>query len=271
MFFSHDDLNGGQFLALYGALLLLVIYLGFAIPHWLRKQGRDSDTIESEQAAYLSGGKDRVVELVIARLLSAQRIAMAKDRKIEIVQTGAVRDEADASVLALPSPFDWSAAENTLGTHVRAVRDRLITDGLLMGRTQVELIRLCQTLPYLLLLAFGISRWRYGNELGHPTGFLTALLIVTGIFTLMRWLTPETRTRNGIAAIEKAQARAERLQRAPTAGEIPLAVALFGTTVLVGSGLNDFHLMRMGESSSDAGGGCGGGGGGCGGCGGCGG
>lgn len=271
MFFRHDDLNGGQFLALYGALLLLVIYLGFTIPRYLRKRGRDSGTIGSEQAAYLSGGKDRFIELVIARLLSSRRIAMAKDRKIEIVQTGAVRDKAEASVLALPSPFDWSAAENALGTHVRTVRDRLVADGLLMDRARVELIRLCQTLPYLLLMAFGISRWRYGDALGHPTGFLIALLILTAVFTLMRWLTPETRTRGGIAAIEKAQARAERLQRAPTADEIPLAVALFGTTVLIGSGLSDFHLMRTGDSSSDAGGGCGGGGGGCGGCGGCGG
>lgn len=271
MFFSHDDLNGGQFLALYGGLLLLVIYLGFAIPRYLRKHGRDPGTIDNEQAAYLSGGEHRFLELVIARLLSSQRIAMTKDRKIEIIQAGAVRDKAEASVLALPSPFDWSAAENALATHVRAVQDRLVADGLLTSRARVELIRLCQTLPYLLLIAFGISRWRYGNELGHPTGFLTALLILTAIFTLMRWFTSETRTRSGITAIEQAQARAERLQRAPTADEIPLAVALFGTTVLVGSGFNDFHLMRTGDGSSDAGGGCGGGGGGCGGCGGCGG
>lgn len=271
MLFSHDDLNSGQFLALYGVLLLFVIYLGFAIPHYLRKQGRVAGAVDSEQAAYLSGGKHRFFELVIARLLSSQRIATTKDRKMEIVQPGAVGNKAEASVLALPSPLDWSAVENALRPHMRAVRNGLIADGLLMGRMRVELIRLCQTLPYLLLIAFGISRWRYGNELGHPTGFLTALVIVTTVFALIRWFTPEARTQSGIVAIEEAQARAERLQRAPTTDEIPLAVALFGTTVLVGSSWNDFHLMRTGsEDSSGAGGGCGGAGG-CGGCGGCGG
>ena len=133
---------------------------------------------------------------------------MTKDRKIELVQPGAAHNKAEASVLALPLPFDWSAAENALRTHVGAVRNGLVAEGLLMGRTRVGLIRVCQTLPYLLLIGFGISRWRYGNELGHRTGFLTALLILAAISTPMRWLTPETRTQGGIAAIEEAQARA---------------------------------------------------------------
>ncbi|MHA4837849.1 TIGR04222 domain-containing membrane protein [Sphingopyxis sp. MSC1_008] len=133
------------------------------------------------------------------------------------------------------------------------------------------MIRICQTVPYMLLIAFGVSRWRYGNALDHPTGFLTALLILTVALALTRWLTGERRTRGGIAAVEEAQTRAQRLRLAPTVGEFPLAVALFGTVVLAGSSWNEFHQMRTDSNNSNDGGGCGGGGGGCGGCGGCGG
>ncbi len=271
MSFSHDDLSGGQFLALYGALLLFAIYLGFAIPHYLRARGRDPGTIDSEQAAYLAGGSDRFFDLVVTQLLSSRLIAVNPDRKIEIIERGTGRDPAEASLLALPSPLDWSAVENALRPHVHVIRHRLVAAGLLMDRMRVATIRLCQTLPYLLLIAFGISRWRYGTALDHPTGFLTALLILTAVFAVMRWLTWEPKTQSGIAAIEEAQARAERLRRAPTADETALAVALFGTTVLVGSSWNDLHLMRTGGSGSGDAGGGGCGGGGCGGCGGCGG
>ncbi|MCI4591614.1 TIGR04222 domain-containing membrane protein [Sphingobium sp. BYY-5] len=269
--FDHDEWTGGQFLTLYIILLCIVIRLGFAIPRYLRARGSEAGAIDNEQAAFLSGGPGRVFDLIVTRLLSARLLALTDDRQIEIVRRDMRRSGAEASILALPSPIQWSAVENALHSHVDALRRGLVAAGLLMDERRAMLVRLCQTLPYLLLLTFGISRWRYGTALDHPTGFLTILLIATIIFTLMRWFMREPRTWSGITAIEEAQARAERLQRAPTADEAVLAVALFGTMVLVGSGWNDFHLMRTNSGHSDNGGGGGCSGGGCGGCGGCGG
>ena len=60
--------------------------------------------------------------------------------------------------------------------------------------------------------------------------------------------------------------QSDRLRKAPTTSEIGLAVALFGTAVLVGSGFADFHTLR--HASSDGGGGGSDGGGDGGGCGG---
>ncbi len=268
--FSHENWSGGQFLALYVILLFVAIYLGFAVPRYLRGRGSRVRALNTEDTAYLSGGAERLFELIVARLLTSQLVTVTTEKKFDIARTATARNASEASVLALPSPADWSAIKRVLGPHAETVRNDLVTDGQLMDGTRIKWIRIAQTLPYLLLIAFGISRWRYGDALDHPTGFLTALLILSAIFALMRWFTPEKRTRSGIAAIDAAQARAERLRRAPTADEIPLAVALFGTVVLAGSGWNDFHQMRTdGNSSGDGGGGCGGGG--CGGCGGCGG
>lgn len=270
--FSHASWSGGEFLALYGALLLVAIYLGFSIPGRLRARGRECDALEDEQLAYLAAGRERHAELVAAGLMTSRAITTAPDKKIEILAKDSARSAAEADLLALPSPTDWNAIAHALRPRADAVRNALIADGLFMGERRVAAIRLSQTLPYLLLIALGVSRWRYGNAVDHPTGFLTALLILSTIFALMRWFTPERRTTCGIAAIEKAQERAERLRRAPTPEEIPLAVALFGTVVLAGSSLSDFHQLRTdNNSSSDSGGGGCGSGGGCGGCGGCGG
>lgn len=270
--FTHANWSGGEFLALYAVLLMLVIYLGFAIPHHLRARGREPRALDDEEAAYLAGGRERYAELVATRLMTAEAIAITADRKVAIRHARSANDPAEAAVLALPSPTDWSAVGHSLRACAADVRKGLVASGLLMRRPRVAMIRLFQTLPYLLLIALGVSRWRYGSALHHPTGYLTALLILTAIFALMRWFTPERRTRSGIAVIEDAQARAERLRRAPMPDEITLAVALFGTVVLAGSNLTNLHQMRTdSNSSSDGGGGCGGGGGGCGGCGGCGG
>lgn len=269
--FSHESWDAGQFLALYGGLLGLVIYLGFAIPRHLRIPGRRPATLEDEQAAYLAGGSHRFFELVTARLMASGAAAMAQDRKIAIHKTDTRHSPAEADILALPSPADWGTIEKALRPRAHLLRDRLVADQLLMTPERVAMVRICQTVPYMLLIALGVSRWRYGNALDHPTGYLTALLILTVALALTRWITGERRTAGGIAAIEDAQARAQRLRLAPTVGEFPLAVALFGTVVLVGSSWNEFHQMRTDSSNSNDGGGCGGGGGGCGGCGGCGG
>lgn len=269
--FTNENWSGGQFLALYIALLLSAIWLGFTIPRYLRGRGRRAHALDDEDVAYLAGGAERFFELIIARLLTSERVAITAERKFEIARSATSRNASEASVLAISSPAGWSAIQRALRPHAGTRRNKLVAGGQLMDGTQVQWIRVAQTLPYLLLIAFGISRWRYGNALDHPTGFLTALLILSTIFALMRWFTPERRTRSGIASIEDAQAHAERLRRAPTPDEIPLAVALFGTVVLVGSGLTAFHQIRTDNNGSgDGGGGGDGDGGGCGG-GGCGG
>lgn len=269
--FSHERWDAGQFLALYGALLVITVYLGFAIPRHLRTLGHQPATLRDEQAAYLAGGPNRFFELVVARLMASGAVAMAPDRKITIQETDGRYNAGEGAILALRSPADWGAIEKGLRPGADLLRDRLVAEQLLMDPQRVAMIRICQTVPYMLLIAFGVSRWRYGNALDHPTGFLTALLILTVALALTRWLTGERRTRGGIAAVEEAQTRAQRLRLAPTVGEFPLAVALFGTVVLAGSSWNEFHQMRTDSNNSNDGGGCGGGGGGCGGCGGCGG
>lgn len=267
------DLTGGPFLQLYGALLVLTLIAGFVLPRWLRPEGRAPRKTGTDQIAFLAGGSARLAEAVTARLLATRQLAMdGKDKFVAAGLGGGTPTER--SVLALPQPTNWGQISRAVGQHADPIRERLIADGLLMDGWTALQLRFWQTSPYFLLLAFGWTKLQIGEARGRPVGYLTMLLLVTAFFALIRFFALDRTTRAGRETLAEERERSERLRRAPASGETDLAVALFGTTVLVGSAWGDFHRMRMasGDSGSsggsDGGGsGCGGGGGGCGGCG----
>ncbi|MCH7862145.1 TIGR04222 domain-containing membrane protein [Sphingomonas sp. NPDC092331] len=268
------DLTGGPFLILYGGLLILTIIAGFTIPRWLRPEGRTPRRIDTDDLAWLAGGGTRLAETVAARLLSTRQLAMAGKNKFTPSQFGG-GTPVERSVLALPDGASWDRVAGAVGKHGEGIRERLVDAGLLMDGWNALQMRFFQTLPYFLLLGFGYTKLLVGEARGKPVGYLTALLVVTGILALIRFAALDRRTRAGQEALAEARMRSERLRRAPAGGETDLAVALFGTVVLVGSDWGGFHQMRAASSGGDSGSGgsgCGSGGSGCGGggCGGCG-
>jgi uncharacterized protein (TIGR04222 family) len=267
------DLTGGPFLQLYGGLLVVTIIAGLVLARWLRPEGGAPRNIDVDHLAFLAGGRPRLAEAVTARLLETRQLAMDGKDKFAIGGSGG-GTPVERSVLALPQPASWGAVARAIGRHADPIRERLVADGLLMDGWTALQLRFWQTLPYFLLLGFGWIKLEIGQARGRPVGYLTILLIVTAVFALIRFAALDRRTRAGREALAEARARSARLRRAPASGEAALAVALFGTVVLVGSDWGDFHRMRAsdggsggdsGSSSSDGGGGCGGGG--CGGCG----
>lgn len=270
------DLPGGPFLELYGVLFAFTIFLGLIIPRLLRREGRAVRNPGFEQFAYLAGGKTRFVDAVVARMLSTGQLLFT-GKKFEAATPMGGETPAERSVFSLSQPAKWSAVEHAVGRHAGAVRDRLIDDDMLLSGGAVWRLRILQTLPYLLLFGFGWIKLTIGQARERPVGYLTLLLALTAIFAVLRFALVERRTRAGLEALHDARAHSDRLRRAPASGETGMAVALFGTVVLAGSGWADFHQMRSASSgdggsgggdsgsSGDGGGGCGGGG--CGGCG----
>lgn len=265
------DLTGGPFLQLYGTLFAMTIAAGFLIPRWLRPEGRPGRVTGTDDLAFIAGGVTRFADALVTRLLATRAMILMGGKHFFVEARDRAMSAAEQSVLALPPPIGWPAIEKTLKPYGEPVERRLVSSGLLMDRGLTMQMRFWQTLPYLLLLPFGAIKWVVGDMRGKPVGYLTAFLVVTAIFAIIRWFAVDRRTQCGIAALREAKARSERLQRAPTSGEADLAVALFGTAVLAGSGWSDFHQLRNassgdGGSGGSADGGCGGGG--CGGCGG---
>ncbi len=268
------DWTGGPFLILYLVLLVTVVIAGVMIPAWQLPEGRRQKVNDPDQLAFLAGGKARFADSIVARLLAGRTLVMNGKDKLDVqMRTGA--SAAENSVLALTSPLDWTRIERTLRPTADSLNDRLQRGGLMLTSSERANLRYWALLPYLMLLMFGTTKWFIGEARDRPIGFLTILLIVTAIFALIRALTIPKLTSAGIAALGDAREEADRIRRAPLAGEVGLAVALFGTGVLVGSEFGAFHTMRAasGRDSGSSGGDGGGDGGGCGGggCGGCGG
>jgi len=268
------DLPGPAFLQLYVLLLVLALIIGFMIPWWLRPEGNDGHLTNPDELAYLAGGSDRFAETVTTRMLTSGAIVFDGTSKFALASGPAVTP-AERSVLALGGSPGWRQVRSALDAQAGSVEQRLVDAGLLMARGTGWQLRFWQTLPYLLLLAFGTIKLQIGMARDKPVGFLTALLIGTVVFAMFRFVGLDRLTRGGRRVLAKARETSERLKRAPTNDEAALGVALFGTAILAGSDWAPLHRMRAGDGSSSSsdgsssdGGSSGCGGGGCGGCGG---
>lgn len=268
------DWTGGPFLALYACLFVLALVAAISTPRRLRPQGRWQRLTDPDELAYLAGGPVRFVDTVVARLLTNGHMSLHDRRKLVARHPGQGRTAAEMRLLALPGPVGWGRIRSEIIDYAQPVRATLERKGVMMDAAEVLHLRLLATLPFAALLLFGAIKWQIGLARDKPVGILVIFLIVTLVCAGIRFAIVDQRTREGIATLEATRVQAERLQRAPMTEEMALAVALFGTTVFVGSSWAGYHELRRasgsdgsgGTDSSPGDGSCGGGG--CGGCGG---
>lgn len=273
-FSSYD---GGDFLLFYSLLLLAAVVAGFWIPAFIRPDGRNPGAVGAEALAYLAGGAGRFAESVVANLLGRGELKV-EGKAIVRLPDAEGRTRAEQALLRSASDLRWSMARSMLANQAETVDRDLVSKGLLIAPAQRLTFRLLPVLPYAFLLLLGAFRWQAGAAEGEPVGFLSILMIVTAVLALIRLVKFNPRTRAGEEVLEDAQRAAQRLRSAAPSGEAGLAVALFGTGVLVGTPWAPLHAMRSttsgtgcgaaGDSGGGDGGGSGCGGGGCGGCGG---
>ena len=265
------DWHGGAFLAFYITLFILSFVLSFAIAGWLRPEGPFASATDEDELAVLSGGVTRLGETALARLYARGGLAIRSDG-IHLHADRAGSSGAERDLLALPSPFRWKAAREVLSREAAWIEERLADRGLMTRLGEARQLGLFAALPFALLLGLGVARLAVDTNGG--TDLLLAAMGATVLAGTYRLVATDRRTRAGIAVVSDAKRRYERLSRAPTEAETGMAVALFGTAVLVGSPMADLHEVRR-EKGDGGGSGCGGGdghsgcgGGGCGGCGG---
>jgi uncharacterized protein (TIGR04222 family) len=267
-------LHGFQFLLLYAELGVIAVAASFLIPPFLRPEGNFGRPADEDELALLAGGRTRFAEAVAVRLLASGAATVEGTAGLRIRDPRGGRTLAEQRVIAMPSPMTWNDVTAALAVLAQSGEQRLEDKGLRMTAAIALQLRLIQAAPLALLFGFGTIKWIVGAMRERPVGVLTVFLVITLIAALARYSALDRRTRAGKQAVAQACRDAARLRRAAPKDEAPRAVALFGTAVLAGSYLSDFHRMRSagggdGSSSSgcSSGGGCGGGGGGCGGCG----
>ncbi|WP_301749237.1 TIGR04222 domain-containing membrane protein [uncultured Erythrobacter sp.] len=263
--------TGSDFLLFYTMLLGLATFAAWWLPAHLREPGRQGETDDLESIALLAGGRERMADSLIADLYVRGALVPADKGKLHVAARDLPVSPGGKALLAIDAPVTLNEARRAIHIHADRVAARLRRAGLLLRPEEHSRLRLLSVAPFAALFALGLYRQRAGSALDEPTGFLIMLLGVTVALAVIRFAKSDPRTAAGVATVQQMRARNDRFARAPRPDEAAMAVALFGTGVLVGTPWEPVHAMRQkdgdgggAEGSSD--GGCGGGG--CGGCGG---
>ena len=266
--------TGGDFLLFYAMMLAFAVAASWWLPLQLRPAGREVESLDGEAAALLAGGPERFADSVVADLYARGALKEAGSGKLAVIDPSVPAGRTARAVLALSGDFDMPRVRLVVASHCELLTARLRRLGLMVTKEELTRLRWLAVAPLAVLFLIGLYRQRAGAAIGEPTGALVVLLVLTIIGAVIRIAKIDQRTEGGIATLHRLQDGAARLRLAPRADETLMAVALFGTGVLVGTPWQPVHAMRKqdgggdsgGSSDSDGdGGGCGGG---CGGCGG---
>lgn len=265
--------TGGDFLLFYTVLLGFGTFAAWWIPAHMREPGRRGDPSDVESVALLAGGRERFTDSLLADLYARGALAPADGGKLAVVQQSLPASPAGKALLEERVPITLAEARKLMAVHAERVAARMRRSGLLLRPEENTRLRWLSIAPFAALLLLGLYRQRAGSAVGEPTGFLVVLIVLTAVLAVIRFAKSDPRTVAGIDTVKQLRAQNGRFARAPRAEEAAMAVALFGTGVLVGTPWEPVHAMRKqegdsggGDGGSDGGSGCGGGG--CGGCGG---
>jgi uncharacterized protein (TIGR04222 family) len=286
------DLRGPEFLAFYAGAAMVAVAVGLLLRRVVRGGGAravpaEADELDATEVAYLAGGPRLAINTAIAGLYRRNAVRIAgssgkSSRSLEAAQ--AVLEPLPAlerqvlRYVAGSSP----ARIYDLHRHVSAESARRgpMKLGLLLPTGLRIQGALLGALPTVLLLLLGLMKISVGTSRHRPVGVLIVFCFFTVVaIFLMLALTPR-RTVAGDRVLRALRSRHAALRSTAishpnslAAGDLALAMGLFGVVVLQTGGLGDLRaaIGPPAAGGSCGGGGCGSGGCGGGGCGGCGG
>jgi uncharacterized protein (TIGR04222 family) len=291
-------ISGPTFLALYGALIVVVTVVGLRERRRLARPDRtpaDRDWGDlPQEVAYLHGGADLAVYSALSALHQTGAVHPAGKG---LVRTGG-RLAPDASALerAIHATAVTPLSPRRLPFHgavasaLAAIRERLVADGLLLTRERREAVR--RVGIWMLAVALlGLVRVVAGVANARPVGFLIVFVLVAGVIAVVWFARAPERTSAAAPLLADLRQRYDALSPAMRpdwtangARAAAVGVAVFGLGAVWASApafADELEMQKAAALGGSSGGGSGGyvggdsggsgsscGGGGCGGCGG---
>jgi uncharacterized protein (TIGR04222 family) len=237
------------FMLVYVALILIAMIVAWVLPPLVRPKGQNGTLADDDVLAMINGGAEGRLELAVVRLLTRRSLAFSNG-VFKVTSDEAMPDQFEQRVKGLPPPITWEKLKVLQYDLAAPLAQRLVAAGLWMDNRQARRTQWIQTSPYLLLLALGVTRLVFDIAAGRSLLYIGVVIFFVAVFGFFRWKTIDRATGAGKLALASAQSKDERLRGAPTREEIPRAVALFGTAVLIGTTWEGFHIMRKGRSSN---------------------
>ncbi len=267
------DLNGSDFLQLYALLGFVFLVWNFAI----RASMKTPEDPSSEKAnlgdyelAYLQAKKARVFVTASASLVQRGYLGLGE---VPIDPNGGFAKRIAAkfgvkmkkliALKPLPSDADQierdvceshkntstpQEAEAKCKLDLTEMHGRLVEKGFVVTASRASMIQWLTVLPFLGLLALGIAKIFVGVERDKPVGFLIFFSVICFITMLIVLACRPRLTRQAKAFLkekqkENATLRTSKGELTSNNSHIGLAVALFGTGILVGSPLDELGLL----------------------------
>lgn len=292
-------LPGPAFLEFFSVLMVVLGIGAVLLRRHLRQPvelAAKKPMLDGYEAAYLAGGP--------ARTFAVALVGVAHRKLIEVNKGIAVRTATSAPAnLPIIERAICAAAQPT-GTTLRTVRGcargavegicaSLVEQGMVLDDTAARKARLLPVAVMAIAWVIGAIKYKIGQDLGRPVGWLMVFLALVTAAMLVFILKRPRLSRRGERALENLRTEYSSLEsdngKALRGSEapllLPLAVGLFGASVLQSTPLYGLEhelgslLSRRKDSlggggcssCGTAGSSCGGGGGSCGGGGGCGG
>ncbi|MHC1562285.1 TIGR04222 domain-containing membrane protein [Actinomycetospora sp. C-140] len=291
-------ISGPLFLLVYVVLLVAAAIVGPMLRRSLdRRSARDHGEAAApdasvEDLALLAGGRRRLVEAAIARLVEGGVLRVSTDRRLGFTgrpPIGELDETVVGAVEARPSTTAGIVARTTPSAAVRDLETGAQRRGLLHDPAAVRRTKTIGTIAAVAVFVLGVARVAAGIARDAAVGVLVVLVVVaavvsfTTLFVSTRRVTPR-----GTATLSQAWSREmqSRTGGAPAHGRAPGAVlagslgvaglvAVFGLSSYPDPQLAGLLAAPVGgggggwdggsDGGSSCGSSCGGGGGGCGG------
>ena len=267
------QMTAGPFLAYYLAMYCFCLaWAFFTQARWFQTGHKvDAESLSPLDIAWLAGGARRAADAAVIALneLGAVTVATNGNRVSVVTHPPALPPWLAPFVDCLKSSVATKWIPKRMAVALSSLKTSLVQRGLVATWSGALRLAFLSMAPMAILLVVGVARIVLGHARHHPIGYISMLTILAVASVIGIGVKSTALTAAGRAALRSWRRRSNRVMRAPSTGELAIAFALAGPSVLAGTQLVGYAKIR--EASNDSGGCGGGGGGGCGGgCGGCG-
>jgi uncharacterized protein (TIGR04222 family) len=183
-------ISGPDFTGIYLISLLTALLFAFAIRILTRSGVAGApaahEALSAQELACLTGGPRRVVEAAVAQLVDTGQLRTSRDGYLQATTKATGSDPVERTVLADVRRHGRRSVSMltyrlSVSDAVGEVAGRLVRAGYLVDQGLAARRKTIGMIPLLAVFAVGTVRWLAGVANDRPIGWLTVLLIGTGV------------------------------------------------------------------------------------------